>query len=48
MKVAFFSAKAYDRQSFQVANARYGHELVFFEPHLNSQTAVLAAGCGGV
>lgn len=43
MKVAFFSAKSYDRQSFTTANADYGHELTFFEAHLNPDTAVLAA-----
>jgi D-lactate dehydrogenase len=48
MKVAFFSAKAYDRTSFAAANTRFGHELVFLEPHLNGQTAALAAGCAGV
>jgi D-lactate dehydrogenase len=48
MKVAFFSAKGYDRASFEAANTHVGHELVFLEPHLNSQTAALAAGCGGV
>src|SRR3977135_3010457 len=48
MKMAFFSAKAYDRQSFQAANSEHGHEIAFFEPHLNGQTAVLAAGCDAV
>src|SRR5436190_11914932 len=48
MKVAFFSAKAYDRASFGAVNAHYGHQLVFLEAHLNSQTAPLAAGCAGV
>jgi D-lactate dehydrogenase len=48
MKVAFFSAKAYDRASFTTCNQRYGHELRFLEPHLNSQTAALAEGCGAV
>ena len=46
MKVAFFSAKAYDRASFEAVNTRFGHELVFLEAHLNNQTAALAAGCG--
>jgi D-lactate dehydrogenase len=48
MKVAFFSAKGYDRASFTAANSEGGHELVFLEPHLNHQTAMLAAGCGAV
>ena len=48
MKVAFFSAKGYDRNSFQAANERFGHELIFLEPHLNAQTASLAAGAAAV
>ena len=48
MKIAFFSAKGYDRSSFAAVNHRFGHHLVFLEPHLNSQTATLAAGCAGV
>ena len=48
MKVAFFSAKGYDRTSFEAVNGRFSHELMFLEPHLNAQTATLAAGCGAV
>ena len=48
MKVAFFGAKGYDRTSFDAVNSRFGHELVFLEPHLNAQTAALAAGSAGV
>src|SRR5947209_5186166 len=48
MKVAFFSAKGYDRASFEAVNTRFGHELVFLEAHLNHQTVALAAGCGAV
>ncbi|MEM6837985.1 MAG: 2-hydroxyacid dehydrogenase [Cyanobacteria bacterium P01_C01_bin.120] len=44
MKVAFFSTKPYDRVSFKAVNDRYGHELVFFEPRLTSDTAALAEG----
>jgi len=43
MKVAVFSTKAYDRRFLEAANAEHGHELVFFEPHLNGDTAILAA-----
>jgi D-lactate dehydrogenase len=43
MKVAFFSTKAYDRQSFEAANANYHHELTFFDTQLNPKTAILAA-----
>jgi D-lactate dehydrogenase len=44
MKVVVFSAKSYDRKFFQAANAIYGQELVFLEPHLTPETSVLAAG----
>ena len=43
MKVAFFSTKSYDRQSFEAVNANYLHELTFFDVQLNAKTAVLAA-----
>jgi D-lactate dehydrogenase len=44
MRVAVFSTKTYDRQFLQPAAANTGHDLVFFEPRLTSQTAVLAKG----
>ncbi|HZR45930.1 MAG TPA: 2-hydroxyacid dehydrogenase [Candidatus Manganitrophaceae bacterium] len=44
MRVAFFSTKPYDRISFEAAGRGGRHELVFLEPHLNRETAVLAAG----
>jgi D-lactate dehydrogenase len=44
MKVAVFSTKAYDRQFLEAANFSQQHELVFFEPRLNRDTAILAAG----
>jgi D-lactate dehydrogenase len=43
MKVAIFSTKAYDRRFLEVANADHGHELVFLEPRLTCDTAVLAS-----
>ncbi|MCC3426118.1 MAG: 2-hydroxyacid dehydrogenase [Microcoleus sp. PH2017_01_SCD_O_A] len=43
MKVAVFSTKSYDRTFLTAANADE-HELVFFEPRLNLETSVLAAG----
>lgn len=48
MKVAVFSTKAYDRRFLEAANAEYGHELVFFTPHLTRETIPLAAGFPGV
>ncbi len=34
MKITFFSAKPYDRESFQQANAEFGFEMVYHETHL--------------
>ena len=44
MKVAVFSSKKYDRHFLSEANANNGHELVFFEPKLSSETTALASG----
>lgn len=44
MKVAVFSTKPYDREFLEFANQSFGHELVFLEPRLSSQTASLADG----
>jgi D-lactate dehydrogenase len=44
MKVAVFSTKAYDRQFLEAANCNQQHYLAFFEPRLNRDTAILAAG----
>jgi D-lactate dehydrogenase len=43
MKGAVFSAKNYDREFLEAANASR-HELQFFEPRLSTETASLAAG----
>ncbi len=48
MKVAVFSAKSYDRQSLESVNRDYGHELVYFSPNLEIETAKLAAGFTGI
>lgn len=48
MKVAVFSTKAYDRRFLEAANTNYSHELVFFAPHLNYDTAILASECPAV
>jgi D-lactate dehydrogenase len=44
MKVAVFGTKAYDRQFLEAASSHSQHELVYFEPRLNRDTAILAAG----
>ncbi|MCL4741334.1 MAG: 2-hydroxyacid dehydrogenase [Phycisphaerales bacterium] len=48
MRIALFSAKPFDREFFDRANARRGHDLVYFEPGLDATTAGLAAGFAGV
>ncbi|MFY0664371.1 MAG: 2-hydroxyacid dehydrogenase [Natronospirillum sp.] len=42
MRIAVFSAKPYDEQHLTRFNDA-GHSFTFFEPHLNHQTAALAA-----
>lgn len=44
MKIACFSTKPYDQQSFTATNQAHGHDLAFFEPRLTPDTAALAAG----
>src|SRR5581483_10425115 len=47
MKVAVFSTKSYDREFLSAGNSD-GHELHFFEPHLNNETVPLAIGFDAV
>ena len=42
MKVAFFSTKSYDRQSFDLLSNIHSHEITYFEPKLDSNTVALA------
>lgn len=42
MRIAFFGTKSYDRSYFEAANARFGHDIHFFEPRLTPQTVRLA------
>jgi len=44
MKVAVFDTHRYDQEALEAANVDHGHEIVFFEPRMNSSTAVLARG----
>lgn len=44
MKMAIFSTKGYDKESFVMMNQRFGHELTFFTPNLSKETALLAHG----
>ena len=47
MNVAIFSTKKYDREFLNAANGSR-HQLRFFEPHLNEETAGLATGFDAV
>ena len=44
MRVAFFSTHPFDRPSFDEANARYRHDLHYFDARLSEATSVLARG----
>ena len=44
MRVAVFNAKPYDVDFLGEANRRHHHTLVYFEPHLTSETCKLAFG----
>ncbi len=44
MKIAFFSTKAYDRESFNRFLKKSGHEITYFEPKLDKHTVYLAEG----
>lgn len=44
MKIAFFSTKRYDTDSFTQVNERFNHQLTFFETRLTAKTTALAAG----
>ena len=46
MKIAFFSAKSYDRDFFD--HYVSSHEIIYFEAGLNEQTVNLAKGCRAV
>jgi D-lactate dehydrogenase len=47
MRIAMFSTKPYDRRSFEAANAA-GHDVLFLEPRLTADTAMLAHGAAAV
>lgn len=48
MKVAVFSARPYDQEFLDEANRKFGHELVYYEAHLNRDTVQLAYGSDAV
>ena len=48
MKAAVFNTKPYDKQFLTAANKRFGHDLTFFDVHLNQDTCKLAFGFDAV
>ena len=48
MKIAVFSSKSYDRQSLELHNAPFGHDLTFLEPRLSPETVALGRGFPGI
>ncbi len=48
MRVAFFSAQIFDRQSFDEANISHGHDLQYVDARLRPATSALAQGCPAV
>ena len=44
MRIAVFSAKAYDQRVLSARAAEFGHEVHYLEPRLNRETALLARG----
>lgn len=48
MQIAFFSTKNYDRRFFEKANHAGGHDIVFHEPRLTSETVSLADGAEAI
>lgn len=48
MNIAFFSAKAYDKQFFDRENANYGFSLQYFETHLGPHSVNMVDGYDAV
>lgn len=48
MRIAFFSAKSYDRESFNRQSKRYPHEFTFFDTKLDKLSAAFAQGHDGI
>src|SRR5215471_9010617 len=44
MRLAVFDTHGYDRESFDAANVRHGHDIHYFEARLTRDTVSLAAG----
>lgn|SRR5574344_17353 len=48
VKVAFFDAKSYDKESFDALNKTYGFEITYFEERLAGNTVALTKGFDAV
>lgn len=48
MRITVFGTKPYDRTFFDEANREHQHELVYLEPRLSPETAILAKGSPAV
>ncbi len=48
MKIAFFTAKSYDKYYFNQQLAKTQHEITYFEDALNAETAILTRGFDAV
>ncbi len=48
MKIAFFDTKEYDKESFDLANEKYGYELHYFSDRLTEHNAYLTRGFDAV
>ena len=48
MHIAFFSTHTYDREFFEAANGRHGHDIRYLEARLTPATSALAAGAAAV
>ena len=48
MKITLFSARGYDRESFEPVSRDHGHEIAYREELLTAESTDLAKGSGGV
>lgn len=48
IKIAFFDAKPYDKDSFEVQNRNYGFQITYFPNHLDEDTVLLCKGYDAV
>jgi len=48
MKIALYSNKPYTERYFEMANKTFGHEIIYLEHRLGSDTVELAHGCQAV